>query len=143
MARWWIAFLFGTALLVAASPADDIVAVIQKSADDWNRGDLKAYVQCYEQSRETTFVSSEVVHGTDGVLARYQRNYPDKAHMGELTFSQMQVRPLSSDIAIATGRFTLERTADGGGHATGLFTLVLRRGPQGWRIIHDHTHATP
>ncbi|HLJ50874.1 MAG TPA: nuclear transport factor 2 family protein [Bryobacteraceae bacterium] len=143
MARWWTILLLGASLLAVAAPKDDIIAVIQKSADDWNRGDLAAYVQCYEPSKETTFVSSEVVHGTDGILARYKRNYPDQAHMGKLTFSQLQVRPLSADIAIATGRFTLERAADAGGHATGLFTLVLRRDSNGWRIIHDHTHATP
>jgi ketosteroid isomerase-like protein len=51
----------------------------------------------------------------------------------------LQARTLSASLAIVTGRFTLERTAEGGGKATGLFTLVLRRGPSGWRIIHDHT----
>lgn len=121
---------------------DERLAVITKSATDWNRGDLAAFVQCYEQSPDTTFVSSGVSHGTDKILERYRRNYPDRARMGTLTFSELQPRTLSPVLAIVTGRFTLERTADAGGNATGIFTLVLRKGPAGWRIIHDHTSSS-
>lgn len=119
--------------------ADDRLAVIIKSAEDWNRGDVEAFVQSYEQTPETTFVGAAVLHGAEDILARYRRSYPDRAHMGKLTFSELQARTLSPTLAIVTGRFTLERSAEAGGKATGLFTLVLRRGPNGWRIIHDHT----
>jgi SAM-dependent methyltransferase/ketosteroid isomerase-like protein len=119
--------------------ADDRLRLIVKSADDWNRGDIEAFVQCYEQTPETTFVGATVTHGAEDILARYRRNYPDRARMGKLTFSELQARTLSGTLAIVTGRFTLERAAEAGGQATGLFTLVLRRGPNGWRIIHDHT----
>ena len=129
----------GLLLLLAAAGADDPVKVVQKSADDWNRGDLPAFVASYEQSPDTTFVGTTVSHGTDNILARYRRNYPDRAHMGKLTFSELQARTLVPTLAIVTGRFTLERDAAAGGHATGLFTLVVRRGANGWRIIHDHT----
>ena len=115
------------------------LAVIIKSAEDWNRGDVEAFVQSYEQTPETTFVGAAVLHGAEDILARYRRSYPDRAHMGKLTFSELQARTLSPTLAIVTGRFTLERSAEAGGKATGLFTLVLRRGPNGWRIIHDHT----
>ena len=30
-------------------------------------------------------------------------------------------------------------SAAGGGDATGNFTLILRKGAAGWKIIHDHT----
>ncbi len=126
---------------LAQTAADPRVAVIQKSAEDWNRGDLAAFVESYETSPETTFVSAAITHGTGGILARYQRNYPDRARMGTLTFSELQPRTLSDTLAIVTGRFTLERTAEAGGRSTGLFTLVLRRGANGWRIIHDHTSS--
>jgi uncharacterized protein (TIGR02246 family) len=120
----------------------DVLAVVQKSADDWNRGDLAAFVQCYEQSPDTTFVGTEVSRGTAAILGRYRRNYPDRDHMGTLTFSERHARPLGPDLAIVTGRFHLERKAGSGGNKNGIFTLVLRKAEAGWRIIHDHTSAT-
>lgn len=119
----------------------EILAVVEKSADDWNRGDLEAFVQCYEQSPETTFVGTEVSRGTEQVLSRYKRTYPDPARMGKTTFSELQARPLTPELAIVTGRFHLQRDAASGGDKSGLFTLVMRKGASGWRIIHDHTSA--
>jgi ketosteroid isomerase-like protein len=59
--------------------------------------------------------------------------------MGVLTFSEIEVRPLGADYALALGRFALKRTAEGGGDANGRFTLVLHRTKAGWKIIHDHS----
>jgi ketosteroid isomerase-like protein len=61
--------------------------------------------------------------------------------MGKTTFSELQARPLSADLAIVTGRFHLERALEFGGNKAGLFTLVMRKSAAGWRIIHDHTSA--
>ena len=59
--------------------------------------------------------------------------------MGALSYSKMTVRMLSPEIALMTGKFELKRTAEGGGDATGRFTLVWKRTAQGWKIIHDHS----
>jgi uncharacterized protein (TIGR02246 family) len=133
--------MLATMPAAAQAPSAEILAVVEKSADDWNRGDIEAFVQCYEQSPETTFVGTEVSRGTDAVLSRYKRAYPDPARMGKTTFSELQARPLSPDLAIVTGRFHLARDAQAGGEKSGLFTLVMRKGAVGWRIIHDHTSA--
>lgn len=134
--------LLALALMGYAAAAEvPRVAAIVKSAADWNRGDIAAFVQCYEQSPETTFVGANVSKGTDRILERYRKNYPDQAHMGRLTFSELSPRTLTPELAIMTGRFALERSAAGGGRSSGIFTLVLRKGPAGWRIIHDHTSA--
>jgi uncharacterized protein (TIGR02246 family) len=126
---------------ICAAQDRDILAVILKSADDWNRGDLNAFMQSYENSPDTTFVGTEVARGTDAVLARYKRSYSTVEQMGRTTFSELKARPLTPELAIVTGRFTLERAAEFGGRRTGIFTLVMRKGAAGWRIIHDHTSA--
>lgn len=139
-----VGLLLYAALLAPApvqSPTRDILAVIERSAEDWNRGDIEAYAQCYEQSPETTFVGTEVSRGVGEVVGRYRRAYPDAAHMGKLTFSNLEVRVLGDDLAIVTGRFDLTREARVGGNKAGLFTVVTRKGPSGWRIIHDHTSS--
>lgn len=129
------------ALGTAQDGAAEILSVIEKSADDWNRGDLEAFVQCYELSPETTFVGTEISKGAEALLSRYRRVYPDTQHMGKTAFSDLEARPLTSELAIVTGRFHLQRDEQAGGEKSGLFTLVMRKGATGWRIIHDHTSA--
>ena len=118
----------------------EIQTVLKDSEAAWNRGDLAAFASYYEDSPETTFIGREVVRGgTKAMLERYRRAYPTREAMGTLTFSEIGVRPLAEGLALATGKFALKRTAAGGGDTSGRFTLVLRRTPAGWKIIHDHT----
>jgi len=70
----------------------------------------------------------------DGYLARY----PDRAAMGELHFDDLEVKLTGPEYAVAFGRWRLVRAAD---EPHGLFTLILRRFPAGWRIVHDHTSS--
>ncbi len=58
--------------------------------------------------------------------------------MGQLAFSDVEIRELGPDAAIALGRFTLSETRHAGG---GTFTLVFLRTEKGWRIVHDHSSA--
>jgi beta-aspartyl-peptidase (threonine type) len=59
--------------------------------------------------------------------------------MGRLGFDAIEVFPLGPDAAFARGGYRL-RLKDGS-EPHGLFTLVLRRFPEGLRIVHDHTSA--
>ena len=54
----------------AQSQTREILGVVEKSAQDWNRGDLEAYLHSYEQSPDTTFVGTEVSQGMGEVLER-------------------------------------------------------------------------
>ena len=74
--------------------------------------------------------------GWDTVLTRYQRTYPDQASMGHLEFSELEVRPLGPDATLVLGKWHINRPA---GDVGGIFTLVLQKFPEGWRITHDHT----
>lgn len=120
--------------------AGEIRAMLANSQANWNRGDLAAFASDYEDSPETTFVGKEVTHGgTAAILARYQAHYPNRESMGMLAFSELSVRVLTPDLVLTTGKFSLQRTAAGGGDASGRFTLVIRKTSKGWKIIHDHT----
>ena len=119
---------------------DEIRTMLKNSEAAWNRGDLPAFASDYEDSPETTFVGREVTRGgVQAILDRYRRGYPTREKMGILTFSEIEVRPLGTDYALATGKFALARTAAGGGDTSGRFTLVLHRTKSGWKIIHDHS----
>jgi ketosteroid isomerase-like protein len=57
--------------------------------------------------------------------------------MGTLSFSDLQVQFLGPDSAFVRGQFHL--AMPDGKQPRGLFTLIFRKFPEGWRIIHDHT----
>jgi uncharacterized protein (TIGR02246 family) len=129
-------FLFA-GLLTPGSTEDTIRSVLNTQTAAWNRGDLEGFVQTY--SEETIFVGKEVARGSQGVLERYKRSYPTQAKMGTLTFTDLEVRLLGKEFASVLGRFHLARTAEGGGNASGIFTLLLRNIKGNWKIILDHT----
>ena len=116
--------------------ADDIRAVMDKQAADWNRGDIPAFMEGYWKSDQLTFVSTRVTKGWQQTLDNYKRSYPDKSAMGTLTFSDLEVTVLSKDAALVLGSWSLKREKDNPG---GKFTLIFRKLKDGWRIVHDHT----
>jgi ketosteroid isomerase-like protein len=118
-----------------------ILAVLTAQQTDWNKGDIRGFMQGYWNSSELTFAGTrEFTRGWQPVMARYEKNYADKAAMGKLDFSELEIRQLGPDTALLLGKWHLQRQT---GDAGGIFTLVFRRFPEGWRIIHDHTTQSP
>jgi len=123
----------------AASIEADIRSLLERQSGAWNGGDLVTFVADYLDSPRMRFVSGgSVRYGAEDVLDRYRRTYPDRAAMGALTFTDLDVRVLSDDFVFVFGRYNLEREADA---PTGLFTLLFERTADGWKISHDHTSS--
>ena len=118
-------------------------AAIEKVLHDqeaaWNRGDIESFMQGYKDSPETTFIGKTISRGYRPILERYKTAYTTRDAMGTLDFSDIAVRMLGDDYAVVTGRYHLARTAQGGGEARGIFSLIFAREADGWRIILDHT----
>lgn len=131
---------FVSAATEQASTSDaEIRSVIAAQQEAWNRGDIDAFMNGYARSTSTVFVSQdEVSRGWETVRDRYRVKYSDRMQMGTLGFSEIEVTMLSPDAAVVLGRWRLKRTND---EPHGRFTLIFKRLPEGWRIIHDHTSA--
>jgi uncharacterized protein (TIGR02246 family) len=133
----------------AQSAADDEKAIrdaITAQAAAWDRADIPGFMQAYEDSNDTTFMGTSTVRkGTQEIRKRYEANYSNPAQMGKLTFSEIEIRLLNSscakpEFAFVTGKFHLARTERSAGQKDdGIFSLILRKGPTGWKIILDHT----
>jgi ketosteroid isomerase-like protein len=102
-------------------------------------GDIDGFMNGYARGETTVFISGdEVTRGWQTVRDRYLNKYGDRGKMGTLTFSDLEIEQLAGDCAIALGRWQLKRATD---NPRGRFTLIFRRTPDGWRIVHDHTSA--
>lgn len=119
----------------------DIVTVLRTQETAWNNGDIDTFAQGYKNSPDTLFIGNQVSRGYAGMIATYRRSYPNRAAMGTLSFSALEVRRLDDNFAVCIGKFHLERTPAVGGNANGIFTLVFEKTPQGWKIIIDHSAA--
>lgn len=117
----------------------DVIKVLLTQENAWNKGDLEAFSQAYKDSPDTLFVTNTVNRGFAGLVESYKRDYPNRAAMGNLGFSELEVHPLDERFAVVIGRYRLERSKKDGGNATGLFSLVMEKTDKGWKIIIDHT----
>lgn len=124
----------------APAPASAIRTEMTAEAAAWNRGDIDGFMRAYWRSPATQFIgASGITEGWTTVREHYLKTYPDRAAMGHLTFSGLQVTLLCRDAAYVVGRFRLDRAQD---HPEGVFTLLFRHFPEGWRIVSDHTTQT-
>ncbi|HUR59220.1 MAG TPA: nuclear transport factor 2 family protein [Opitutaceae bacterium] len=144
MKRLAVTFVLLATALYAATPlpspaARDITALLTTQSAAWNRGDLEGFMAAYAKTDDLRFASGgNVTYGWQATLDRYRKNYPDKAAMGTLAFTELAISELAPDAALAFGRWQLTRAQD---TPSGLFTLTLKKTAAGWRIIQDHTSS--
>jgi len=143
--------LFAIILLPLAAPAQDsqlktasqqeldVIKVLLAQEASWNRGDLEGFIQGYKSSPDTLFITRQVFRGVDGMIEEYRHNYPNRAAMGTLGYSELEVHPLDEKFAVVIGKYHLERNKKEGGNADGIFSLVFEKTDKGWKIIIDHT----
>lgn len=124
------------------SPAEteaEVLEVLNEQAAAWNEGSIRSFMDGYAQTDSLVFLSGGSVRkGWEENLYAYRRAYPNAAAMGTLSFTDLTVRPLTPDLALVYGRWRLDRAKDA---PSGLFTLLFKDGPSGWRIVHDHTSS--
>ncbi len=119
--------------------ASSIRSLLSDQEGAWNEGDLRGFMKGYLASESLRFASGgDVTYGWKAALERYERGYPDREAMGRLRFSDTDVTMISEDAALVFGHWKLEKEED---KPSGLFTLLIRRTGDGWRIVHDHTSS--
>lgn len=121
-----------------ADPREAIRKVLDNQVQAWNKGDLPGFMEGYWQSPDLSFFSGDKkTAGWQATLERYRKKYQgEKNEMGRLSFKELRIDVLGAEHALVKGRFHLQMKDQA---PTGLFTLILKKLPAGWRIIHDHT----
>ena len=119
-----------------------ITAQLERAADDWNRGDLDGFLSDYAAESTTTYVDGRRARaGIEFIRSTYAPRFSPGADRGTLHFEEVQVRPLSSTLALVTARFVLQRKS--ASNSSGPFTLVMERRGTEWKILHDHSSRDP
>ena len=130
-----------TFLSFCSAPVEQDVLEIRKVMEDqveaWNDADVETFMQGYWDDDDMAFTSGKsITFGWQPALDRYLKSYPGKEGMGELSFSDLQIKRTSTYTAFTTGQWTLFRTAD---TLTGRFTLIWEKIDGDWLIIVDHS----
>jgi ketosteroid isomerase-like protein len=122
------------------NPVPEIRAVLDRQVVAWNERDLEGFMEGYWKSAGLTFFSIGTRRsGWQEAIAGYRSRYQGEGHeMGHLDFSDLQIEMLGPRAAFVRGHWHLTFTTGGAG---GLFTLIFRKLPEGWRIVHDHTSS--
>lgn len=114
----------------------DIRKVLDQQLKDWNENTIEDFMKSYWKSEGLTFQSGDRrFQGWKALLSMYKTNYSGEKR-GRLNFTDIKIKALSSETAYVIGRWAViqENTTK-----TGLFTLLFRKFPDGWKIIHDHS----
>ncbi len=125
-----------------AAPDNDrqaILSVLEASAAEWNRGSVEGSMRAYWNSPDVTFSSgANTIKGYNATLDRYKRRYQAPDHeMGQLDYRDISIDLLCPDTAFVRGFWHLKQS--GGKEPHGVFTLLMKKFPEGWRIVHDHS----
>ncbi|MBI4852679.1 MAG: nuclear transport factor 2 family protein [Acidobacteria bacterium] len=117
---------------------EEIEKVLSDQVLAWNKGNLEGFMDGYWQSESLSFYSGKTTtNGWQQTLDRYRLRYQSEGkEMGTLTFKDLEIEMLGTNNAFVRGKWQLELKSENVG---GLFTLVLKKFPNGWRVIHDHT----
>jgi ketosteroid isomerase-like protein len=120
------------------APADAVRQVLDAQVAAWNKGDLEKFMAGYWHSPELSFFSgNDKRRGWEETLRRYRQRYQAEGkEMGKLSFTDLEIESPAPDMTWVRGRFKLIMSKE---TPTGLFTLIFKKLPEGWRIVHDHT----
>jgi len=121
---------------ISVSTQNEIVTAMNKSAEDWNKGDLDAFLSLYDIT--ATFMLPNGPVGISGMKENYQKGFFNgNMPKQNLRFEEMVVRSLGKDYALLTGKFVLY--GNNLKERSGRYSLVFIHRKQGWKILHDHS----
>lgn len=113
-----------------------ILKVMNQQEQDWNDGDIDAFMQGYWNSDSLQFVGKNGIKcGWKTTLENYKKSYPDKSTMGKLSFA-IEKLEVENNSAFMLGKWNITRD---GGNIGGYFTLYWRKIDGKWVIVLDHT----
>ena len=125
---------------INANERSEINGLLDKQVQSWNEGNLEKFMQTYWNSEKLSFVGSRgPTYGWQATLESYKKGYPDKAAMGKLKFTILELSKIDRKTVYVIGKFDLSREM---GNLSGHFTLVIQKIKNEWLIVSDHSSSS-
>jgi hypothetical protein len=138
-----VAMLFVTSFAetkISPKERSEINGLLDKQVQAWNEGNLEKFMQTYWNSEKLSFVGSRgPTYGWQATLESYKKGYPDKAAMGNLRFTILELSKIDRKTVYVIGKFALTREV---GNLSGHFTLVIQKIKSEWLIISDNSSSS-
>jgi uncharacterized protein (TIGR02246 family) len=113
----------------------DVTKIVLAQENEWNKGDLEGYLAQFKDAEDTEAILNGPVRGLAAIRAAFHSAFPNKEAMGTLEQSQVEVRELGPNFALALGHYRLVRSRKNGGDAEGNFTEIFEKTEKGWKLI--------
>ena len=135
-----IVFALAASALAQAKMSKDeqaIRALLNSTAEGWNKGDLQQYLAVYV--KEATEMRSTGPAGGVEAIEETMKNgfWKTGRPLQTLRYESVVVRMIDKKGALVTGQYIL--TGGGRPDRTGWFTTVWIKTKDGWKMIHDHS----
>lgn len=132
-----VAILFSAHIAAQSKSEKAILQILDRQTADWNRGNLDAFMKGYWENDSLMFVGkSGVTYGYQNTLENYKKGYPDTAAMGQLHFTIIKIKRLSSKYYFVVGKWHLKRSI---GDVSGHYNLLFQKISGQWVIVADHS----
>src|SRR4028118_1527849 len=141
-------FLLAACLLLSASAfaqtqpkmskdEQQLRALLNGTAEGWNRGDLPKYLSVYTPDA-TEMRGTGPAGGVEAIEETMKKGFWKTGKpLQTLRYESVVVRMLGKEAALVTGNYIL--TGGNIPERKGWFTSVWRKTKNGWRMIHDHS----
>src|SRR6056300_914270 len=124
---------------VSKSDSLAITKTLFKQQEDWNRGDIDAFMEGYIKTDQLVFSgASGPIYGWEATRDRYKKSYHNRVLMGKLKFDVLGMMQLSPNVVQLQGAFYLTREIE---DSSGYFTLTWLKQDGSWLVISDHTSS--
>ena len=123
------------AVPTTAETFDAVSNTLDAAAEAWSSGDVEAVMATYVNDEPLlVFLGDTPVKGPDAVRAALEARAAQPGGLGQMTYEWFETLQFDVNTTVVSGRVVMRR--EGKTHR-GLFTRVLRRTEDGWRIVHD------
>lgn len=118
-----------------AETFDAVSNTLDAAAEAWSSGDVDAVMATYVADEPLlVFLGDTPIKGPDAVRAALEARAAQPGGLGQMTYEWFETLQFDVNTTVVSGRVVMRR--EGKTHR-GLFTRVLRRTEDGWRIVHD------
>jgi uncharacterized protein (TIGR02246 family) len=118
-----------------------LIRQLEASYDDaWRRADVDALVACLTEDAVVLNPRGEWAHGRDEIREMLDAFLSDEASGSVHESTITSIEFVTDDVAVVDARADISDVGDGGS-ITHLFSDIVVRSPDGWRIAHIRAYA--